>query len=121
MQSILGDSDGSDLKLRPNKRTFCNAFTGKGETGPILRINSLGVKYEGVTILAVSGCAGKRSDPMVSSNNKPDYEYDQQTGEGSEDSIDDVIRDILAEARLYEALQRGPTRMSQVCTVMKND
>ena len=57
---------------------------------------------------------------MVSPNNKPDYEYDQQGGEGgNEESIDDVIRDILAEARLYEALQlRGPSRIQQVQSVM---
>ncbi|CAG7838168.1 unnamed protein product [Allacma fusca] len=78
--------DNGDLKLlAPNKRTICNAFTG---------------------------CPGKRDIIAM----KPDYDYDPQgLLESGDDSLDDVSRDILAEARLYEALQaRNLMRMSRL-------
>jgi hypothetical protein len=50
-----------------------------------------------------TGCGRKRSDESVPTK---DYEYDHESSvENSEDPIDDMARDILAEARLWEAFQ----------------
>jgi len=55
-----------------------------------------------------AGCGRKRSDGSVPLTKDYDYEH-ESTGGGGETSydasVDDIARDILAEARLWEALQ----------------
>ncbi|CAL8115356.1 unnamed protein product [Orchesella dallaii] len=72
-----GSRDAKDQKSQPIKRTFCNAFTG---------------------------CQGKRSDASAPMK---DYDYGHESvKEGTDENfVGDVARDILAEARLWEALQ----------------
>jgi len=50
----------------------------------------------------VLGCGRKRSDGSMPPK---DYEYEAPVEISDDGSIDDMARDILAEARLWEALQ----------------
>lgn len=70
------------------------------------------------TILSLEpGCGRKRSDGSVPAK---DYEYDREASvENVEDPVDDLARDILAEARLWEALQaRNSMRYPQVNKIL---
>jgi len=68
-----------------------------------------------------TGCGKKRSDESVPTK---DYEYDRESSiENSEDPIDDMARDILAEARLWEAFQaRNSMRLPtvRICVTLKS-
>ncbi|ODM98622.1 Cardioactive peptide [Orchesella cincta] len=73
-----GSRDVKDQKSQPIKRTFCNAFTG---------------------------CQGKRSDASAGAMKDYDYGHESVKEGTDENFVGDVARDILAEARLWEALQ----------------
>ena len=52
-----------------------------------------------------TGCGKKRSDGSFPVKDFAEYDQQAPAVDNADDSVDDVARDILAEARLWEALQ----------------
>lgn len=55
--------------------------------------------------LLIIGCGKKRSDGSIPTRDMAEYDQQAPILDNSDDFVDDVARDILAEARLWEALQ----------------
>lgn len=92
---------------RLQKRPFCNAFTG----------NNVDMKYFYQNTSLVAGCGRKRSS-------NPDTEREMNLSNGmdetlgdlldlnSEPAVEDLMRQIMSQAKLWEAIQEANREMT---------
>ncbi len=97
---------------RLQKRPFCNAFTGK----------NFDIKYLYKNTSLLAGCGRKRSS-------SPDIEHELNSSNGiddtlgdlldlnSEPAVEDLMRQIMSQAKMWEAIQEATREM----TIQKND
>lgn len=97
---------------RLQKRPFCNAFTG----------NNIDIKYFNKNTSLVAGCGRKRSPNQENeheinfSNGIADDSLGDLLDLNSEPAVEDLMRQIMSQAKMWEAIQEA----NREITLQKN-
>lgn len=91
---------------RLQKRPFCNAFTG----------NNFAIKYLFKNTSLLVGCGRKRSSNQdieheLSSSNGMDDTLGDLLDLNSEPAVEDLTRQIMSQAKMWEAIQEANREM----------